>query len=377
MTTVVEPTFRRNIISPLLSRLHEFASGDWIVPAGTTKLSDEAALHTQLTAGPYDGFAYSNTSSSGLTARFGTGEAFVGGRFLASDDATMTDDATTELVHAVDLPASQTTTVYLGPDDRTNNAATDRLIIGRDDSGVSHFPSDTTPKTELYNLTTDVDSITAIEDLRTTTQQISANATSANNATSLSGQPPSSWARTDTTETFDRAVGIGNGSPHNPVGSATDERLRIFDELTATSSTDTILQSATGAARMSVAYNSYYDGTNWRVNNGSENASVIGMNSGNPGLSSGAIITFGGFSVLDDASTGEGDSFDWEWIGTDRGRWYANGEAMASIPSRSTAPPASAVPRGSAGMWVDPTAQTVNFILGDGRTASINLDTLF
>jgi hypothetical protein len=169
---LVEPTYGRAVISPVLSLANDY-SGDYIVPADTDAIAATAASigGVDVTAGPHNAFAYDSGNSSGLTVRIDTGEAFVGGRYLVSDDVSATRvavDGSTVPVHDVDLPASSTTTVSIGPDDRANSVATDQLIIGPG----GEFPTGETPRLPLYDFTTDGSSVTSLIDRRRTGKAI-------------------------------------------------------------------------------------------------------------------------------------------------------------------------------------------------------------
>jgi len=172
MPPVVEPTYGRAVISPVLSLANDY-SGDYVVPDDQDAIAATAASvgGVDVTAGPHNAFAYDPGNSSGLTVRIDTGEAFVGGRYLVSDDVSATRvavDGSTVPVHDVDLPANATTTVSIGPDDRANSVATDQLIIGLD----SAFPTAETPRLPLYDFTTDGSSVTGVADRRRTGKAI-------------------------------------------------------------------------------------------------------------------------------------------------------------------------------------------------------------
>jgi hypothetical protein len=190
MPPVVEPTYGRAAISPVLSLANDY-SGDYVVPDDEDAIAATAASigGVDVTAGPHNAFAYDPGNSSGLTVRIDTGEAFVGGRYLVSDDTSPTRtavDGSTVPVHDVDLPANATTTVSIGPDDRANSVATDQLIIGPD----SAFPAPETQRLPLYDFTTDGSSVTSVTDRRrtgevidvssVTTEQVDSDAINAN-----------------------------------------------------------------------------------------------------------------------------------------------------------------------------------------------------
>lgn len=102
-----------------------------------------------------NGFEYNSSASSGLTAVFDGGEAFVWG-WICRDTQT-----------SVDLPANDKTTVSVGynPDASlgSGESAADSSNITLDvDSAFNALD----PKTELYDITTDGSSITGVTDRR-------------------------------------------------------------------------------------------------------------------------------------------------------------------------------------------------------------------
>jgi len=154
MVVRIEPTngsgINRAVSSRRLAAASRYAGSDWIVPA-TRDIN--ATRDGALAAGPLGGFARIDGDNSNQTVQFDTGEAFVGGAYLASDDTSASE-------HTVGpLPDNATTTIYLGWDLDT----ADTLIIGPSGDFASEDP-----KVELWEVTTDGTSITADTDRRAT-----------------------------------------------------------------------------------------------------------------------------------------------------------------------------------------------------------------
>jgi len=156
VTILVEPTngsgVDRAVSSRRLAAANRYGSADWVVP---TSRDINASRDAALAAGPLGGFERVDGNDSNLSAQFDTGEAFIAGAYVASDDNAASE-------HTVSLPASSTTTIYLGWDLST----ADSLIIGEASDFGTHDP-----KLELWEFTTDGSSITADTDLRATSPQ--------------------------------------------------------------------------------------------------------------------------------------------------------------------------------------------------------------
>lgn len=131
------------------------AGGAW-ANAGHAWIVDGADLsphYSSLDDGAMDGFRYA--TSSGLTVTIAAGEAYVAG-WLARDRTT-----------SVDLPAGETTRVYVGYDagailaDTETPPESENVIIGPE----SAFDAGD-PRTPLYDFTTDADTVTGRTDHR-------------------------------------------------------------------------------------------------------------------------------------------------------------------------------------------------------------------
>lgn len=154
MTVRIEPTngasVQRQISSRRMAAASRYGGSDWIVP-DTRDIN--ATRDAALASGPLGGFDRIDGDDTNQTVQFDTGEAFVGGAYIASDDSSASE-------HTVGpLPDSTTTTIYLGWD----LSSADTLIIGQSGDFAS-----TDPKVELWEVTTDGSGITSDQDLRTT-----------------------------------------------------------------------------------------------------------------------------------------------------------------------------------------------------------------
>lgn len=366
MATFVEPSYGRGIVTDILSKKDLNAFGEWIVPSGTELLANEAAnASAAITGGPQAGFEYDDSLSSGLTATFATGEAFVGGRYLLSDDISQTDNITGNPIHEVSLPANDNTTVYLGPDIRNDPNATDRLIIGRQDSGQDDFGAlDDPAAIPLADIVTGSSSILEVTDRRQLTPEIDVRSSGASTADALSGIPPADWARTDTLESFEQSVSFGDcyGTP----GSGDGEILRVGGAYS-----DWVLAAGTGKGRIAMSYNAVIKNGSWQVirGGGGDNCSILTMNHGEPGIGSGALILTGSF--VTSSSTTDGETIadgDWEWVGHDGTESYVNGEQGTAVTIRPDAPSASAISAGTGISWIDTDGGILKYTYESGGT---------
>lgn len=143
MTDRIEPTQGqgRLLSSTRLQTALRYGGGDWIVP------SDEdvqASRDPDLANGPLGAFDY--VSDTGLDCTIDTGEAFVGGSYVARDTQT-----------TVTLNASTTNYVAVGYD----YTATDALVVDIE----ANFPS-TSESVRVWEVTTDSTSVTGTSNLR-------------------------------------------------------------------------------------------------------------------------------------------------------------------------------------------------------------------
>lgn len=146
MTVIVEPSKQRGIANHhTVAAIARWGQADWIVPS----TEDVNASLAGLTGAPLNAAAITNPS--GLDVKIDTFEAFVGGAYLASDDAS---DA--EHTHTL-AGSSTTTTLYLGYD----ISAADTIIFGPS----SEFAA-ADPKVPIADVTDDGSSVTATLDRR-------------------------------------------------------------------------------------------------------------------------------------------------------------------------------------------------------------------
>lgn len=373
MTTLVENAFGREAISDLNARLNLWGSAEYVVPKGNVGLGPVASQYsTALAEGPYNGFEYVPAASSGLTVHFDTGEALAGGYYMVSDDDTIQDSVTGDVLHDVTLPANEEVLVELRPDTRANTAATDRIIIEvavDPATGVGAGPEE--PDVSLYEFVTDGSGVVSVTDVRPTTFVMGPEGVRSVSGDSqrLGGRVPADYARTDIPEFFQQALGMGGGTPRGELGSAPGEVLRL-----GAGFSDVVIQKPGGGNRFTLAYNAARFADGWRIINPNDNCSVLGMNTADPGIDSGAIVAFGGFEALG-KNLSEGDTFEFEWMGFDRGIPYTNGEQGLCIPRRTTPPPLDAIPPDNAMLWYDADGGTLKFTYelagGGSRTESL------
>lgn len=208
------------------------ASSDWVVPAG----EDYLATFDGLAGTPLNGFQESHSASS-FDVDIDTGEAFVGGRWMARDDAPTT----------VTLDSGQTNqTVYAGWESSTANS----VKIGLDSAFSS---TDDGRRTPIWEFDTDGSGVTNSDRVHDT-EPIHPHA---DDADSLAGVSSSNYARTDISETFSSSISVGgnialNNNDITNVASVqsgdTDARLNLN-----VGGSDIALQtggSGSGAARV-------------------------------------------------------------------------------------------------------------------------------
>ncbi|WP_436933703.1 hypothetical protein [Halovenus marina] len=142
MTDKVHVSFGRKYRSREMSVARRYGSGDWVQPSAERLVADSEG---ELATGALNAFDESHSASS-LDVTIDTGEALVRGAYLARDTTT-----------TVTLPASATTTLYVGWQDGVR----DTVIIGP----ASDFGSND-PKTEIWTIDTDGSGVTGTSDLR-------------------------------------------------------------------------------------------------------------------------------------------------------------------------------------------------------------------
>lgn len=154
MTIRIDPTngsgMERKASSMRLAAANRYGGADWVVPSSR---DINASRDAELAAGPLGGFERIDGDNSNLQVQFDSGEAFVGGSYVASDDNTASE-------HTVGpLPTNTTTTIYVG----FSLSTADTLIIGpAADFGTFD------PRTELWQVETGGSGIASDADLRNT-----------------------------------------------------------------------------------------------------------------------------------------------------------------------------------------------------------------
>lgn len=213
MTERVHPT-QGEASSQLTSGAIKWAAAtDWIVPNGT----DYLAAFAGLSGTPLNGFDESHTSTS-FDVTIDTGEAFVGGRWMAKD--------TTTTVTLASSTSNQT--IYAGWESSTG----DSVVIGLDSAFSS---TDDGRRTELYEADTDGSGVTNVDVLHVH-EQIHPHA---ENADALGGSPESAFGKLAQNEVvtgawnFDDIVDFSSGgataSIHVHGTNAVDSNEVIID----------------------------------------------------------------------------------------------------------------------------------------------------
>lgn len=237
-------------------------SDGWIVPNTDTLLAD---VRSELSAGPYNAFAESHSSSS-YDVTIDTGEAVVGGVSLARDvTTTVTIDAN------VSAQA-----VYLG----WSESSQDTIVIGKDAAFAS-----SNPRIKIWEFDSDGSGVTASTDYRNVGEQISVQnaryegsgtkVDAAEDADTLTGVAPSSFLRSDQDDSTSGAFGLfANGSATGSLGNSAGEYSRVSG-----SASDFTQNVSDGFGRVLFAWNAYYDSANstWKSIVSGEPHAAIGF----------------------------------------------------------------------------------------------------
>jgi hypothetical protein len=293
MTVRVGPTEEyRPIDSNRWAAAAKHGTGDWIVPP------DEQVYATadpDLLNGPYNAAAYNENASSGLTVRINTVEAFVGGHYVASDDATLTETdpitGDTNAIHDAELQANTANqTVYLGVDHQRG----DRIIIGTE----ADFFTAADPRVALYDFTTDDTGVTDTTDRRPVGRRVDLrnDAYDAQSPRSDADIRPvaiakevqnidldtSNLARTDEAETFEEPTyyhGFGYTSFAGVPGRSNE--AQHF----AGANGDLLVCVQRGHGRVAYTWNAYWDVADdtWRTIVADEPHALIALNGTTPG----------------------------------------------------------------------------------------------
>lgn len=230
MTDAVDPSLGSDgqgfMIAQAIKQ-HGAVGDGWIAASSTAYAAD--SQNSGISGAPLNAFA--KVSESGLDVTFDTGEAFIGGSWVARDTQTtytLADNTTGQ-------------TVYVGWDAES----ADTVIIGKSGDFTSKDP-----KIPLYTFDTSSGSVTSETDDR-----VIGKTTDLGESILGTG---SDIARFLMTAAASAAVGTE--------GSTTNELWR------AGSSVSDLVMSIDAGGRANLAWNAYYDGTDWRYIIGSEPA---------------------------------------------------------------------------------------------------------
>lgn len=283
MTDSVIPSVGGNSDGYILGRIIEFAGGSsgWIQESSTAKLADNDSRLNQSNV-PLNAFGESHSSSS-FDVTIDTGEAFIGGSWLARDTTT-----------TVTLSSSTTgQKVYVGWD----ADATETVIIGKSGAFASQDP-----KLHIWTFDTDGSGVTSATDKR-----------------SIGQQQDLGKVDIDADSTIARYILDELNSSFGTAGQSSNEVLRVPGN-----STDLVMSVQDGTGKMNLAYNaSQYDsgdgnGTTWRYIISNEPAYRISMESGGitfygaAGGTSGDPISFNSIQVEQAGGIADGSTTIWD-----------------------------------------------------------------
>lgn len=208
MAQSVHPT-QEDASSQLTSGAIKWAGlGDWVVPSGT----DYLAAFDGLSGTPLNGFEESHTADS-FDVTVDTGEAFVGGRWMAKDQTTTVSLAS----------GTNNQTVYAGWESSTANS----VIIGLDSAFSS---TDDGRRTEIWEFDTDASGVTASRKVHEN-EPIHPHARTADE---LGDSAAEDYARVDQSETISAAWAWNanismNGNAINSIGSMDSDTIDVDD----------------------------------------------------------------------------------------------------------------------------------------------------
>lgn len=253
----------------------------WIQESASALLADNDSDLDQ-TAVPLNAFTASHSATS-LDVTIDTGEGFVGGAWVARDVTT-----------TVTLAASTTgQTVYLGWDYN----ATETVRIGT--SGA--FESED-PRIPIWTFDTDGSGVTAATDERTIGP--------ASDLGVVSTDAGSSFARF-----LMEAV---SGTPVGSEGNSTNEVWR------APGSSSDLLMSVNADGKMNLAWNAYFDGTDWRYITTSEPAyrltfgpSDVTLHAAGGTTTADSVVSFNSLSLGTGGDVSAGASNLWDATNTE------------------------------------------------------------
>ena len=236
MSDEIEPSVQGGSDAYLLAQvIYRGALTDWIQPGDVTLIADFAS-NIDAAELPLDAFDLTHSGSS-LTATVETGEGFVGGAYVATDET-----------HDVTLEASTTNqTIYVGWDADATNA----LIVGTE----AAFDSED-PKLLIWTVSTDANGVTNADDERPLGEQT--------NFDQLTAGSDSE---------FDRFLAIGRAA--TPIGTAGDVQGELFRAPGAVS--DLVFATETGQESAAITYNAYLDSGTWKSIVGGQDCYRLGF----------------------------------------------------------------------------------------------------
>lgn len=142
MTDAVDPSINKTVDDRLQAVGQRYSADDWVVPSDR----DVAASRIGFSGTPLNAFA-STTSTSSFDVDIDTGEAFVEGKYIATDTTTTVTVAS----------STQGQTIYVG----SNDADTNTVTIGLDGDFSSPYS-----RIPLFDIATDTNGVTSTTDRR-------------------------------------------------------------------------------------------------------------------------------------------------------------------------------------------------------------------
>lgn len=267
MTQKVIPSYKGDSDAYIVAQL--IAKGartdGWIQESGTALLADD---HGAISGAPLNAFSESHSSSS-YDVTIDTGEAFVGGAWVAKDTqttVTLSSNTNNQLI-------------YLGWD----SGETDTVIIGPEDDFASNDP-----KIAIWAFDSDSSGVTNTTDNRQIGQSSTLGSVNISDGSQL-GQFLSTAISEDANGTF----GNSNNEAYRIPGGSSDLVQTIQD----------------GSGKMTMAFNAYYDGSSWRFITGGEYAYALQFGTGDSVK----------LMVSDSDNVSEDDAIAWNTLSLDSG----------------------------------------------------------
>lgn len=271
MTDKVDPSINSDGQAYMIAqtvRQHGAVGAGWIAASDTAYAADHP--NSGITGAPLNAFAHVGTTNLDVT--FDTGEAFIGGSWVARDTQTT--------ISLADNTLDQTVVVGWDFD------GGDTVKIGVPGTTVGASFSAKDPRIPLYTFDTDTGAVVA------TTDERAVGKTHSFGAAELGAD--SELARFLLTA----AAAGTKGTPGNSVGELWRAGTDVSD----------LLMTVRASGRMNLAWNCYYDGSDWRYIVANEPAYRVAFGAGSvkllaaAGGTADAIASFDGISV-DDAGS--------------------------------------------------------------------------